>query len=157
MKALLEQRDAGAQVSETDRVKPFFSETVVLLNAVRDHDFPTLATACDDDFGIVDIDAEGGSQVFRNRTEWEGWFTGLFHKLSALKADTWSQITRYEAVATPEMGYSVVDFDQFLVLEGQRLKFHVLATLIWKKVNNRWVESRYHSSLLSMGPDDGLV
>lgn len=130
--------------------KPFFAETQQLFAHVRDHAFEPLAALCDDDFGIVDINAEGGTLVVRNRAEWEAWFRGLFSQLTALQAQTWSEITGYEAVQTAEMGYSVVDFDQLLVLPDKRLRFSCLSTIIWKKVGDTWKEARYHSSLLSV-------
>mgnify|MGYP006284080371 CR=1 FL=1 len=131
--------------------KPFFSLTLKLLNAVRDNDLSSLAHLCDDDYGIVDINTEGGSQVIRNRKEWEKWFKSLFSELQSRNAITWSEITNYEAVISQEMGYSVVDFDQMFVVEGQQMKFSVLATIIWKKEEQGWKESRYHSSLIG-GP-----
>lgn len=130
--------------------KPFYAETQQLFAHVRDHAFEPLAALCDDDFGIVDINAEGGTLVIRNRAEWEAWFHGLFSQLTAMQAQTWSEITNYEAVQTAEMGYSVVDFDQLLVLPGKRLRFSCLSTIIWKKVGDTWKEARYHSSLLKV-------
>ena len=131
--------------------KPFYAETVQLFAHVRDHAFEPLAALCDDDFGIVDINAEGGTLVVRNRAEWEAWFRGLFAQLTQLQAQTWSEITNYEAVQTVEMGYCVVDFDQFLVTpDGKRLRFSALSTIIWKRVGDTWKEARYHSSLLGV-------
>lgn len=128
--------------------KPFFALTTQMLDCVRDHDFGTLSKICDDDFGIVDIETTGGSLIIRDRAGWEEWFTGLFAQLDAMRAQTWSEITGYEAVRSGDMGYSVVDFDQTLVTEDEKLKFSVIATIIWKRVDGRWQESRYHSSLV---------
>ena len=133
-----------------DQTKPFYAETEQLFAHVRDHAFEPLAALCDDDFGIIDINAEGGTLVIRNRAEWEAWFRGLFSQLTAMQAQTWSEITGYEAVQTAEMGYSVVDFDQLLVLPDKRLRFSCLSTIIWKKVGHTWKEARYHSSLLGV-------
>ena len=128
--------------------KPFYLQTVELLNCVRDHDFRRLSEICDDDFGIVDITTDGGSLVIRDRAGWENWFTGLFAQLDTMSARTWSDITGYEAVRLGDMGYSVVDFDQALVTETEHLRFSVVATVIWKRVDGVWKESRYHSSLV---------
>ena len=130
--------------------KPFFDLTTQLLDCVRDHNDAVLSEMCDDDFGIVDITTTGGSMVIRDRAGWEEWFTGLFGQLDALRARTWSDITGYEAIASGDMGYSVVDFDQTLITEDEQLRFHVLATIIWKRVDGGWKESRYHSSLLGV-------
>ena len=133
--------------------KPFFALTQQLFAHVRDHAFEPLAQLCDDDFGIVDINAEGGTLVVRDRAGWEAWFRGLFAQLTELRAQTWSEITRYEASQTAEMGYSVVDFDQMLVMaDGKRLRFSCLSTIIWKKTGpgETWKEARYHSSLLGV-------
>lgn len=137
--------------------KPFYAETEQLFAHVRDHAFEPLAALCDDDFGIVDINAEGGTLVVRNRAEWEAWFRGLFGQLTTMQAQTWSEITGYEAVQTAEMGYSVVDFDQLLVLPDKRLRFSCLSTIIWKKVGDTWKEARYHSSLLSVRDETALI
>lgn len=130
--------------------KPFFDLTAEMLNCVRDHNFSRLERICDDDFGIVDIDIEGGSRIIRNQTEWATWFTGLFQQLDAMQAATWSEITRYEALERQDMGYSVVDFDQLFVVGGKKMRFSVIATIIWKHTGNLWQESRYHGSLIKV-------
>ena len=130
--------------------KPFYGLTVELLDCVRDHNYGRLSEICDDDFGIVDITTDGGSLVIRDRAAWEEWFTGLFAQLDFMAARTWSEITNYEAVQTGDMGYSVVDFDQVLITGDERLQFSVVATVIWKRVDGIWKESRYHSSLVGV-------
>jgi hypothetical protein len=132
--------------------KPFYDLTVSLLGCVRDHDFTTLARLCDDDFGIVDITTTGGSLVIRDRAGWEAWFTGLFAQLDAAQARTWSEITGYEAREGQDMAYSVVDFDQMFVTDQESLRFSVIATIIWKREEGGWKESRYHSSLIAVTP-----
>lgn len=132
------------------RGKPFYDVTVRLLGCVRDHDLPTLSALCDDDFGIVEITTTGGSLVIRDRAAWEEWFTGLFAQLDTMQARTWSEITGYQAVVAGDMGYSVVDFHQVLVTPQESLRFTVIATIIWKRVDGAWKESRYHSSLLGV-------
>ena len=132
------------------RSQPFFDQTVEMLNCVRDHDFERLAELCDDDFGIIDINPEGGSEIIRDRAGWENWFRGLFQQLKAMEATTWSEITRYEAIQRTDMGYGVVDFDQRLLVGEKDMRFSVIATIIWKLEDGEWKESRYHSSLVKM-------
>lgn len=129
--------------------RPFFAETVTLLRSVRDHDFDTLAALCDDDHGIVDIAPDGGSVPIRTRAEWEAWFHNLFATLDTMGADTDSEITGYEAVESDSMGYSVVDFRQTLTVGPSVATFDCIATIIWKLVDGRWQESRWHCSVLS--------
>ena len=131
-------------------IKPFFKETWTILNCVHTHNFELLSSICDDDFGIIDINTEGGSEIIRNREGWENWFKSLFEKLDEMEAKTWSEITNYEALMSDEMGYGVVDFDQFFIHNGKALKFSVIATIIWKFFNGEWKESRYHSSLIKI-------
>lgn len=135
--------------------KPFFDLTVEILNDVRDHDYDHLSSICDDDFGIVDINAEGGSEIIRDREGWEKWFQGLFKQLDEMKAKTWSEITNYEALKREKLGYGVVDFDQYFIAGEQKLKFGVIATIIWKKEGDKWLESRYHSSVKKIEPIEG--
>ena len=127
--------------------KPFFELTVEMLDCVRDHDFQRLSTICDDDFGIVDINTEGNSELIKNRGEWEKWFKTLFKQLKDINALTWSEITDFESVKGKELGYSVVYFDQILVIGSKKMKYSVVATIIWKLVDSEWKEARYHSSL----------
>ena len=134
----------------TMQEKPFYGLTLDLLDSVRDHDYGRLAELCDDDFGIVDITTTGGSKIIRDRAGWEEWFTSLVAQLDALRAQTWSEITGYESVVSGDMGYSVVDFDQVFVTEEDKLRFGVIATIIWKRVDGTWKESRYHSSLVGV-------
>ncbi len=136
--------------------EPFFAETVELLRSVRDHDFDTLADLCDDDFGIVDLDQSGGSVMVRTRAEWENWFQRLFSELDAAGAATDSEILEYQALATPELGYSVVEFRQSLTMGELSALFDCVATIIWKQTDSGWKESRWHVSLLSTEIPDGF-
>lgn len=132
--------------------KPFFELTQEMLNCVRDFDFGRLSEICDDDYGIVDINTTGGSEIIRDRAGWEAWFRGLFLKLKVMNASTWSEITQYEVVTGENMAYSVVDFDQIFITPEQKLRFGVVATIIWKKTPDGWKEARYHSSLKGVQP-----
>jgi hypothetical protein len=132
------------------REKPFFDLTEEMLGCVRDHNFDRLAEICDDDYGIIDINTEGGSEIIRDRKGWENWFQGLFKRLDDMNAQTWSEITNYEAFKRADMGYSVVDFDQVLKIGEKSMRFAVIATIIWKLEDGNWRESRYHSSLVSV-------
>jgi ketosteroid isomerase-like protein len=138
--------------------KPFFTETVCLLRAVRDHDFDTLATLCDDDFGIVDIAPDGSGVPIRTRAEWEAWFRDrLFPQLEQMGAVTDSEITGYEAIESGDMGYSVLDFRQTLEVSGLVATFDCIATLIFKRTPDGWREARWHCSVISSDIPDELV
>ncbi len=137
-------------IAPATTAKPFYDLCVQLFDCVRDHDFDTLASICDDDFGIVDLNTEGKNVVVRDRAGWEAWFRSLFGQLKKMDAKTWTEITGYDALETPEMGYSVVDFDQKLVVDGKTLSFSCVTTIIWKKTASGWKESRYHCSLLDV-------
>jgi len=67
-----------------------------------------------------------------------------------MNATTWSEITEYDALETAEMGYSVVFFNQYLKVENVTQCFKATSTIIWKKTDDGWKESRYHGSLLSV-------
>ena len=137
--------------------KPFFAETVALLRAVRDHDFDTLATLCDDDFGIVDIAPDGSGVPIRTRAEWEAWFRdSLFPRLEQMGASTDSAITGYEALVNGDLGYGVLDFRQTLTVAGSTATFDCIATLIWKQTPDGWKESRWHCSVISSDVPDAL-
>lgn len=136
--------------------EPFFEHTVELLRSVRDHDFDSLAELCDDDFGIVDLDQSGGSVMVRTRTEWENWFQRLFSELDAASATTDSEIVDYQAIETTDLGYSVVEFRQSLTLGEMAAFFDCVATIIWKRTESGWKESRWHVSLLSRTLPEGF-
>jgi ketosteroid isomerase-like protein len=134
----------------------FFAETVSLLRSVRDHDFDTLATLCDDDFGIVDVDTSGAVRPIRDRASWERWFRELFSTLDALGATTDSRIDDYQAVATDDLGYSVLDFTQTLAVGGHVASFECVATIVWKRTPAGWREARWHASVISSDVPDEL-
>ena len=115
--------------------KPFYGLTLELLDSVRDHDYARLAALCDDDFGIVDITTTGGSLVIRDRAGWEEWFTGLFAQLDALRRERGRRSPATRPSVSGDMGYSVVDFDQTFIAEDEKLRFGVIATIIWKRVD----------------------
>ena len=133
--------------------KPFYNLTLQLFKCVELHDFDTLANLCDDDYGIVDLNEEGKNMIIRDRAGWEEWFRTLFVKLDHMKANTWTEVTNYEAVQEDNMGYSVVDFDQLLEVDNKKMRFSCIVTIIWKKTPDGWKEARYHSSLIGVKPD----
>ena len=142
------------ELAELDQ--PFAAETAELFASVRDHDFKTLSARCDDDFGIIDINPEGGSELIRTRAEWENWFTTLFKQLTAMQAKTDTFIAKYDAVNWGETGMSVVEFAQMLEVGGKTGRFNVIVTIVWKKVEDRWIEARWHSSLVSTELPEGF-
>lgn len=127
---------------------PFAEETRTLFRCVSEHDFETLAALCDDDFGIIDLGTEGQNVVIENRAQWEAWFHDLFARLDAMQAHTSTEILRYQALQSSDLGYGVVDFCQFLTVNGQTARFFCVATIIWKRVGAAWKESRWHCSLI---------
>jgi hypothetical protein len=129
----------------------FRKATELLFECVSKHDFDTLANLCDDDFGIIDLDPQGKNVVVHDRSGWENWFRTLFAKLQELQAHTYTYIVDYKELKHDTMGYSVVNFDQFLEVGGQKLKFNCVTTIIWKLVGSNWKESRWHVSLIE-GP-----
>lgn len=129
---------------------PFYDETVRLFTYVSEHNFDDLAELCDDDFGIVDLGPSGESVVVDDREGWENWFHTLFAKLDAMNAETDTEITDYKALKHDTMGYSVVKFTQRLGMDGKDAFFHCIVTIIWKKTDDGWKESRWHVSLLSV-------
>ena len=135
---------------------PFYQLTINMLECVSTHNFDILASICDDDFGIIDLDTQGKNVVVANRQEWENWFRSLFAKLDAMKAKTSSEVLNYQALQTAEMGYSVLDFCQSLEVGGFMGKFYCVATIIWKKVGGEWKESRWHGSLIRTEPENLL-
>ena len=128
---------------------PFFEETLELLRSVRDHDFETLAQRCDDDFGIVDIAPDGGNVAIRTREEWEGWFHSLFAQLDTMGAATDSEVLDYQALQADGMGFSVLEFRQFLSIGDIVATFDCMTTIVWKRSGDRWLEARWHGSVLS--------
>jgi hypothetical protein len=135
---------------------PFAAETAELFASVRDHDLPTLAARCDDDLGIIDIDPAGGAEVIRDRAGWESWFVQLFAQLDAMDAATDTLVTRYDAVDWGGTGMGVVDFTQLLTVGGLTGRFHCIVTIVWKLVDGRWTEARWHASLLDTDLPDGF-
>jgi ketosteroid isomerase-like protein len=134
----------------------FFAETVTLLRSVRDHDFDTLAALCDDDFGIVDVDPSGAARPIRDRAGWERWFHDLFATLTAMGATTDSRIDDYRAIASDDMGFSVLDFTQTLAVGPHVARFECVATIVWKRTPDGWREARWHASVISSDVPDEL-
>lgn len=130
--------------------QPFFEETQRLFHYVSTHNFDDLAALCDDDFGIVDLGPSGESVVVDDRAGWEKWFHDLFATLDEMQAETDTEITDYKALKHETMGYSVVKFTQRLGVGGKDAFFHCIVTIIWKKTDAGWKESRWHVSLLSV-------
>lgn len=137
--------------------RPFFDLTVTLLRGVRDHDFDALAAICDDDYGIVDIGPDGGSVAVRNQEEWAQWFRNLFAQLDGMGASTDSEILAYDAVEGTDLGYSVLEFRQTLTVNDLTASFDCITTIVWKKVDGRWYEARWHGSILASDVPEAMT
>jgi SnoaL-like domain len=140
--------------SEVNSHAPLLGELTSLFDSVSDRDFERLATLCDDDFGIVDLDAEGKNVLLRTRAEWEAWFQRLFAQLPAMGASTYTHITSYQVLPTAEMVMSVAEFIQYLEFDEQRHPFECVVTVVWKRVDQRWIEARWHISLIKRHPPE---
>lgn len=136
--------------------RPYFEQTLTLLRSVRDHDFDTLAELCDDDFGIVDGDPTGAISIIRTRAEWEQWFHGLFATMADMEAHTDSEVVRYDAVQSSEMGFSALEFRQFLRVGELLATFECVATIVWKLTPSGWREARWHVSVVSADIPDAM-
>lgn len=69
--------------------------------------------------------------------------------LDDMNAHTSTEIQKYQALEQTDMGYSVVDFCQLLSVGGQTARFNCVVTIIWKRTEVGWKESRWHCSLIS--------
>jgi hypothetical protein len=135
---------------------PFAAETAELLAAVRDHDLPTLEARCDDDHGIIDLAPDGGSMVLPDRAAWRAWFAGLFAQLSEMGATTDSLVETLESSVWTDAGMSVLTWWQSLSVAGATGWFRCQATIVWKRDGDRWVEARWHASLLETALPEGF-
>lgn len=135
---------------------PFADLTAGLFAGVRDHDLGALERLCDDDFGIVDIAPDGGSVVIRDREEWRAWFKQLFTQLDEMDAATDTEVHAYRGVQWGDAGMSVVDFVQTLTVAGLTGRFTCQVTIVWKRVDDRWREARWHCSLLETELPEGF-
>jgi ketosteroid isomerase-like protein len=138
------------KTQESFENKPFYQQTLILFDSVSKHDFNTLADLCDDDFGIVDLNTEGNNVIISTREEWENWFHTLFSQLKEMNASTSTEILNYQSLKEETLGYSVVDFCQLLTVDGTTARFNCVATIIWKKTDQGWKESRWHASLTNV-------
>ncbi|MEO1063122.1 MAG: nuclear transport factor 2 family protein [Actinomycetota bacterium] len=138
-------------------MQPFYTLTTALLRAVREHDFDTLATLCDDDAGIVDVDPSGQSVMVRTREEWEAWFHQLFGALGAIGAETDSLVLDYHSTVDHDLGWSMLEFRQYLEIGDLVATFDCVSTIIWKRTPDGWREARWHCSVLSQDVPDELA
>ena len=137
--------------------RPFLDEVLELFRCVRDHDHDTLSRLCDDDFGIVDVDTDGSARVIRDRAGWEDWFTGLFARLTAGGMRTDTVVDALDGLVSGDLGYAVCEFTQLLEVAGHVARFRCITTIVFKRVDGRWVESRWHASTLSAEVPEALA
>jgi hypothetical protein len=51
---------------------------------------------------------------------------------------------------------SVVGFVQTSTIDGRTARFTCIATIVWKLVEDRWREARWHASLLARTVPEGF-
>jgi hypothetical protein len=136
--------------------RPLAEQTASLFAAVRDHDLPRLEELCDDDFGIIDIAPDGGSVVLPDQEAWRAWFVQLFGQLDAMRAATDTFVTSYEVSVWSDAAMSVVGFVQTLTIDGVTARFTCVVTIVWKQVDGRWWEARWHASLIDTDIPEGF-
>lgn len=138
------------------RGTPFAAETAELLAAVRDRDLRTLEARCDDDLGIIDLAPDGGAMVLDDRAAWEAWFVGLFAQLTEMEAETDSLVETFDSVVWIDAGMSVLTWWQTVTVGALTGWFRCQATIVWKRDGDRWVEARWHASLLERNLPEGF-
>ena len=81
----------------------------------------------------------------------------LFAQLQTIGAATDSEVLAYHAVQGTELGYSVLEFRQTLTIADQVATFDCITTIVWKQVEGRWHEARWHGSVSSSDIPDGML
>jgi hypothetical protein len=108
----------------------FFEFMLYMFNSGRDFNHDHLATNCDDDFGITDINIAADSKIIRARHGLVKWFKGLFANLKDLSSIIWSKITHHETLQSKDIRHCAVDFDQIRMSGEQKSSLKVFATII---------------------------
>ena len=135
---------------------PLAEQTAGLFSGVRDHDLPRLEALCDDDHGIVDIAPDGSSVVIPDQAAWRAWFEQLFAQLDAMQATTDTLVTGYDTSVWTDAAMGVVHFTQTLTIGGHTARFACIVTIVWKQVEGRWQEARWHASMLDTEVPEGF-
>lgn len=135
----------------------FLGHCWALVNAVRDHDLQGLTTLCDDTFGIVDLGPDGTAVAVEDPAGHREWFSTLFARLEEMDAATWTELTRLRSQLLGQDA-ALVDLrmTQSLRIGEQTGRFHCAGTVVFKRVEGRWVEARWHLSLLGTELPDGF-
>jgi hypothetical protein len=94
--------------------------------------------------------------VIPDRAAWRAWFERLFAQLDAMAATTDTLVTSYDVSVWSDAAMSVGGFVQTSTIDGRTARFTCIATIVWKLVDDRWQEARWHASLLDRAVPEGF-
>jgi hypothetical protein len=71
-----------------------------------------------------------------------------FGLMQQMQAQLDTRILDYQEYVQGDLGYSVVEFRQRVRIGEQVISHRCVATVIWRRDENRWKEVRWHCSRL---------
>ncbi len=122
--------------------KPFFAETVALLNALRNN-HPVLLSHAVDQLGVVDIDPDGRVEVMRDEQQFSSRRSG------SAPSTTEIEIVDFRSLRGMVMGSAAAEFIERRVVNGHPVAVRAIASVVWTQTPDGWRSAGFHISPLT--------
>lgn len=123
--------------------RPFYAETVALLNALRNN-HPVLLSHAVDQLGVVDIDPNGEVEVVRDDRRFSE-----MHRPSPSALATEIEITDFRSIRGMVMGSAVAEFVERRTVGGTTSTTRAIASVVWTQAPDGWRSAGFHITPLS--------
>jgi ketosteroid isomerase-like protein len=144
---------ASASTWDPKAASALHAQPEALLGDIDRGDFGAMLANMDDDTSVLDLDPDNHPVRYQGRDEVKKYFAGLEQAMKAHGLKLKSTITRNECLATPAVGYCVVEFDQTIASGPQTMgPFKYRATIIARRVGGDWHWTHWHGSLRELPP-----
>ena len=122
-------------------MRPFYAETVALLNALRNN-HPILLSHAIDQLGVVDIDPDGRIEVIRDDDTFA-------QRHSSSAPATQIEIVDFRSVRGMVMGSAVAEFVERRAVDGHPIAVRAIASIVWTQTPDGWRSAGFHISPLT--------
>ena len=122
--------------------RPFFAETVALLNALRNN-HPVLLSHALDQLGVVDIDPDGRVEVIRDERRFNQ------RQSEPNPGSTEIEIVDFRSIRGMVMGSAAAEFIERRTVNGHPIAVRAIASVVWTQTPDGWRSAGFHISPLT--------
>lgn len=123
--------------------RPFYAETIALLNALRNN-HPVVLSHAVDQLGVVDIDPDGRVEVVRDDRRFDER-----RSTSGATGSSEIEVVDFRSLRGMVMGSAVAEFVERRTVDGAEVSVRAIASVVWTQTPDGWRSAGFHITPLA--------